>query len=298
MRAIAACLFCLAVLLPPAVHAWGFDVHRFITRRALDGLPPEIKPFFAAEREFIVEHAVDPDLWRVVGLRGARGEEDPNHYLDIDGLDEPPPFASVPREWEAYVARYGPERANRMGRLPWRADEIYGLLVSRFQEIAKGTPAYAADNARYLAAVLAHYVEDAHVPFHAVLNHNGQLTNQHGIHNRFETTLVMRNIKTMKLTPVVVKPFTSMRDVIFDRLIEGERLVEQILAADRQAIVGLEFYDDAYYQAFAVGALPVASRRVSDAASGVASALTSAWIAAGRPQLPTARASAPARIRR
>ena len=85
---------------------------------------------------------------------------------------------------------YGLERANKMGRLPWRIEEIYRLLVTRFREVGKGTPAYAADNARYLAAVLAHYVEDAHQPFHAVLNYDGQLTGQRGIHSRFETELV------------------------------------------------------------------------------------------------------------
>jgi hypothetical protein len=298
MRPLVACLCCLLAVLSPFVQAWGFDVHRFITRRALDGLPAEIKPFFAAQRDFIVEHAVDPDLWRVVGLRGARGDEDPNHFLDIDGLDEPRPFTNVPREWEQYVARYGVERANRMGRLPWRADEIYGLLVARFQEMGKGGPAYAADNARYLAAVLAHYVEDAHVPFHAVLNYNGQLTNQHGIHNRFESELVLRNLDVMKLAPVTIRPIASLRDFVFDRLVEGERLVEPILAADRRATEGLEFYDDAYYQAFAAGARDIAARRVAEAASGVASAITSAWIAAGRPPLPAARSTSPVRIRR
>ena len=299
MRAVAACLCCLVLLLSPPVQSWGFDVHRFITRRGLDGLPADLKAFFQVQRDFVAEHSVDPDLWRVVGLRGARGDEDPNHFLDIDGLDEPAPFTNVPRDWDAYVARYGVDRANRMGRLPWRADEIYGLLVQRFQDIGKGTPAYAADNARYLAAVLSHYVEDAHVPFHAVLNYNGQLTNQHGIHNRFETELVLRNLSRMTLTPVVVKPFTDMRDFIFERLIEGERLVAPILAADRQAIEGREFYDDDYYRAFAAaGARDIAARRVSEAASGVASAITSAWIAAGRPALPSKLSSPPPRIRR
>ena len=89
-----------------------------------------------------------------------------------------------------------------------------------------------------------------------------------------------------------------MREFIFDRLIEGEALVGTILAADLKAIAGLEFYDDAYYKAFFAGAGPVVERRVAEAASGVASAIVSAWIEAGRPALPASRTSSPARIRR
>jgi hypothetical protein len=299
MRAIAAGFLCLLVVFaPPPVQAWGFDVHRFITRRAIDGLPADIKPFFAARREFIAEHSVDPDLFRVLGLRSAIGEEDPNHFLDIDALDEPRPFGNVPREWEAFVARYGRERADKAGRLPWRTEQVFALLVTRLRETGKGTPAYAADNARYLTAVLAHYVEDAHVPFHAVLNYDGQQTNQRGIHNRFESELVLRNLSSWSLAPVTIRPFTDIRAFVFDRLIEGEALVETILTADRKAVEGLEFYDDTYYKTFRAGAGPVVERRVAEAASGVATAIVSAWIAAGRPALPVDQPSTPPRIRR
>jgi alkylated DNA nucleotide flippase Atl1 len=299
MRAVVALVVCVVAFWPePGVQAWGFDVHRFITRRALESLPPEIKPFYDVQRDFIVEHSVDPDLWRVAELRSARGPEDPNHFLDIDGLDEPRPFTNVPREWDAYVARYGEERANRMGRLPWRVEDIYKLLVARFRDVAKGTPAYAADNARYLTAVLAHYIEDAHVPFHAVLNYDGQSTNQRGIHSRFENELIMRNLKTLKLTPVKIEPFSDVREFVFARLVEGEALVGGILDADRKAAAGREFYDDVFYAAFLTGARATAERRVSDAASGVASTIVSAWIEAGRPVLPATRPNAPVRIRR
>ena len=227
MRHLVAGLAAIAALAAWAVplDGWGMEVHRRITSRALDGLPAAIKPFFEEQRAIIVEHSVDPDLWRVVDLQTDLGEEDPNHFLDIDGLDEPRPFTNVPREWKAYVARYGLDRATKMGRLPWRADEIYGRLVSAFQAIAKGTPAYAADNARYLSAVLAHYVEDAHQPFHAVSNYDGQLTGQRGIHSRFETELVLRNWDTLKLTPVKLRPITSMREFIFETLVSGEAMV-------------------------------------------------------------------------
>ena len=61
MRVLAALAVGLMVLVPAPVGAWGMEVHKWITRLALDGLPPELKPFFAEQREYIGEHAADPE---------------------------------------------------------------------------------------------------------------------------------------------------------------------------------------------------------------------------------------------
>jgi hypothetical protein len=298
VRTLAAAVIALALFLTPVtVSTWGLEVHRLITGRAIDALPTGLRPYFVARRAFIVEHSVDPDMWRVVNLKTDRGDEDPNHFLDIDGLDDPRPFRNVPRDWDAYVAKYGAERANRTGRLPWRAEELYTLLVARFRDVAKGQT-YAGENAAYLSAVLAHYIEDAHVPFHAVTSYDGQATNQRGIHSRFESELVLRNRTTLKLAPVRIRPIPHVRDFVFEKLIEGEALVESLLAADRRAAAGREFYDDAYFAAFLKGARGVMEQRLSEAASGVASVITAAWIEAGRPVMPVAKPATPARIRR
>jgi hypothetical protein len=299
MRAVLAAFVGLLVLAAPiSLRAWDIEVHRLLTARALDGLTADLKPFFAARRSFVVEHSIDPDEWRVVGLKGDLGEEAPNHQVDLDALDDPPPFKHVPREWDAFVAKYGLERANRAGRLPWRAQEIYDRMVAAFKDIGKPTAPYAADNVCYLAAVLAHYVEDAHVPFHATENYDGQKTNQRGIHARFEGDLVLRNLATLKLAPVTVRPVGNVRDFLFDALIESQSLVAAVLEADRRAAEGREFYDDAYYAAFLQGAGPIAAQRMSDAAIAVASVIVSGWERAGKPALPLPGPKTPARIRR
>jgi hypothetical protein len=184
-----------------------------------------------------------------------------------------------------------------MGRLPWRAEELYGRLVGAFRDVGKAQN-YAAENAVFLSAVLAHYIEDAHVPFHAVTNYDGQATNQRGIHSRFESQLVMRNQATLKLARVTVHPIPDIKTFVFETLIEGEALVESILGADLAAAKGREFYDDGYFAAFLKGARPVMERRLGEAASGVASVIVAAWTEAGKPVMPTATPASPARIRR
>ena len=301
MRALAAGVVAGLLLLAPApVGAWGMDVHRWITERALAGLPPPLKAYYAARTKMVVEHSVDPDLWRVVNLRTDRGEEDPNHFLDIDGLDEPRPFTGVPRDWDAYVARYGVERANKMGRLPWRTEELYKLVVSRFQDAVKNPQGYGLENAVYASAVLAHYIEDAHQPFHSVANYDGQLTNQRGIHSRFETELPLRNraVLARTLTPVKIRAIPNIKQFVFDTLIANEAMVAGILDADRSAAQGREFYDNVYFAALFKSTRPVLERRMSDAASAVASAIVSAWTEGGKPPLPLTKTTTPARIRR
>ena len=85
---------------------------------------------------------------------------------------------------------------------------------------------------------------------------------------------------------------------MFQTLLDSQALAEGVLAADRKATEGREFYDDAYFDVLLTGVKPVLERRLSEAASGVASAVFSAWAEAGRPVLPAGGVRAPARIRR
>lgn len=283
--------------LPVSTGAWGMQVHRLITGLAIDGLPLPLRTLYASQRAFVVEHAVDPDLWRVVGLRGDLGPEDPNHFLDIDALGEPPPFTGVPRDWDAYVARYGAANAEKFGRLPWRATEVYGRLVEAFRNMGRGT-SYGADNVRYLSAVMAHYVEDAHQPLHAAENYDGQLSDQRGLHSRFETELPLRNWSRIPHPPVRTQPIGDIKTFIFSAVAESNALVAPILAADKSAAAHLKkdannrlIYDDGYFAAMYRDLKTILDKRIADSANGVASVLVAAWSEAGKP-------AEPARLRR
>jgi len=137
-------------------------VHRLVTDGAIDLLPEQIRPFFDKHRAFVVEHSVDPDLWRSAGFT----EEPPRHFIDLDEYGTPP-FAALPRTYEAAVAKYGRETILKNGTLPWRGEEIYLQLVRAFEDQRKGTAPYALDNIKFFVAVLSHYTADAHVPLHS-----------------------------------------------------------------------------------------------------------------------------------
>src|SRR5204862_7069534 len=131
-----------------------------------------------------------------------------------------------------------------------------------------------------------HYVADAHVPFHAVMNYDGQLSGQNGIHVRFEEDLFVRYGKQLDLRPPPLKSIANVRDFIFDTLLESYQSAEPVLAADREAIGNATVYDDRYYDAFFAKVKPILEKRIGAAISGVASVISSEWERAGRPALP------------
>jgi len=266
--------------LPPArVAAWGFNGHKFIADRAIDLLPPEIRPFFQAYRTTVVEHSIDPDTYRTMGW----SDEDPRHFLDMDSYG-PFPFKDLPHDYEAAVAARGAEFVRKNGLLPWRSQEMFDKLRDSFRQLP--TAPYARDNVKLFSSVIAHYTADAFQPFHAAANYDGQLTGQNGIHARFESELFDRYQRALKIAPPPPAPIASAREYIFATLTDSFRSVAPILAADRAATQGRELYDDAYFAALYERTGPILEARINGAISGVASMITQAWIDAGRPALP------------
>jgi len=289
-RVVAGLLALLVVAAPRPADAWGFDAHKYIFERAINLLPPEIRPFFEKYRASIVEHTIDPDLWRNVGFDA---EESPRHFLDMDAYG-PAPFKGLPRDFDEAVKRYGREFVIKNGLLPWRAQEIHVKLVEAFTQKAT----YSRDNIKYFSAFLGHYLSDAQVPFHAALNHDGQLTGQWGIHSRFETEVFERYRESLDVKPRPIVAVGSPRDLAFDSLVTSFSHVQAILDADKAAVAGREIYDDVYFAAFYGKVKPILERRLADSITAVASAIASAWEQAGRPALPLDYTRPPRKVRR
>jgi hypothetical protein len=136
------------------------------------------------------------------------------------------------------------------------------------------------------------------VPLHAVVNYNGQLTGQDGVHSRWEGELFERNRARLKIAPPPVKPVAVPRDAMFEVLLASNRDSANVLDSDRRAAAGREFYDDAYFDAFAKGTLSTLERRLNDSISAVASFIIGAWESAGKPAIPKDGRRTPRPIRR
>jgi hypothetical protein len=267
---------------PVSVHAWGYEAHKFIVARAIPLLPPELRPLFEANRTTLIEHSLDPDLWRnIVGE-----VEDPHHYLDLDweGYGSYP-YAGLPRNLEEAFKKFGKEQVERNGTVPWRTEEMYGKLKDSFTAYER-RGSFGRFDILFYAAWLAHYVSDAYVPLHAVVNHDGQLTGQRGVHTRWEALLFERYVRQLKLSPKPIPPVSSPRDFIFTAVLQGTQLAPMVLEADRVAIGTRDVYDDAYYAAFFKAGKAIMERRIDESTAAVAAMIAGAWEAAGKPPVP------------
>lgn len=155
--------------------SWGFFAHMRINKLAVFTLPAGLNRFYKSNIRYISDHAVDPDKRRY-----ADTAEAPRHYLDVEAYEND--IDSIPRQWNAAVERYGLKNLNENGILPWQIQKSYYKLVKAFQ---------TKDSLKIMiySAYLGHYIADAHVPLHTTQNHNGQLSNQIGIHAFWESRL-------------------------------------------------------------------------------------------------------------
>jgi hypothetical protein len=292
-RVLAATLAVGILFAPANASAWGFAGHRLIMSRAIDLLPPPLRPFFDQFRAEVVVRVVDPDLWRNIGW-----EDDPNHFLDF-GMTElgPYPFAALPHDYSRALEKFGPAVMKRIGMLPWREAEMFGQLRRAFESFTREA-AYGTSDLVVFSAVTSHYIQDAHQPFHASNNYDGQLTGNSGIHSRFERDLVERFAARLTLTPQPPKPVADAREFAFATLLDSHQLVDGILAADTAAAAGKEVYDDDYFEKFFARVKPVLEKRLSDAISATAGVIVGAWEAAGRPTVKTSDARPVQKIKR
>jgi len=296
MRA-ALLLTLLLVLAPRPAHAWGFSAHQFIMDRAIALLPAELRPFFEQHRAEVVERAIDPDIWIIAGWE----EERPHHFVDMDspGFGQYP-FSELPRDYTAALAKFGAAKMRDAGTVPWTAEETYGSLRRAFEAYPRrgGFGPNAHLDVILFSAWLAHYTSDSHVPLHAVANYDGQLTQQWGLHARWESTMFERYLGRLTIAPQAMAPVKDPRTFLFDALLQDTQLVPALLKSDLDAIGNRDVYDDAYYEAFFASNRAVMERRLDDSIAAVAAMITGAWEAAGKPNMLVNPPAQPQRRRR
>jgi hypothetical protein len=276
--AVVVCALVLVAAVPSPAAAWGTAAHRYIMRRAIELLPPELKPFFDHFRDEVMVRATDPDTWRNVGW-----EDDPNHFVDFgDPLLGPYPFAGLPREYGAAIEKFGMRELRRLGLLPWREAEEFGNLRRAFQGF-RTQALYAKSDVILFAGVAAHYMQDAHQPLHASNNYDGQLTGNNGIHARFERDLFEGYESRLTVDPARPTAMTNPRDTAFETLLASFQLVDPILTADKAAIAGKTTYDDDYYEKFFAAVRPMLERQLAASITASASVIVGAWEQAGKP---------------
>jgi len=266
-------LLALWLLTIHPLAAWGPTGHDIVNTWAIQTLPPEMRPFFEANRQYIVEHANDPDVWMIEDRY-----ERKRHYIYLDkyGIF---PFLGLPHSFKQAVGQYGSGRVNRDGLLPWQVGESSLRLTEAFKS-------RNWDQVKLKAAVLAHYVADAQDPLHVTRNYDGQLTDQTGLADRFEIRLLDRYSKLFILHPDDAVKIDDPTEYAFQNCLVAYTWLDSTLLADLRAREGLPDYTDEYFDRFYSQVGANVMKAINEAAHDAGSYWYTAWINAGKPALP------------
>ncbi len=284
-------LFLLFLLLVSNYYSycWGFYAHQKINYYAVFLLPPEMIVLFKPNISFISEHSVDPDKRRY-----AVPDEGPRHYIDIDhyGIY---PYEALPRKWNDAVAKFGEDSLKQYGIVPWHVQTMLRRLTDAFKE--KNFSLIMKNSAE-----IGHYIADAHVPLHACSNHNGQFTNQKGIHGFWESRVPeLLAEKEFDFFIGKAEYIQNPGDFIWNRVLESAKAADTVLTFEKE--LTLQFSDDKKYSfenrngkiirqyssAFTIAYNKktdgMIERRMRQSIYAIASFWYTAWVNAGQPDL-------------
>lgn len=279
----------LLILFALPAGSWGFYAHRQINYYAVFLLPPEMGVLYKPHIEWLAEHAVDPDKRRYLVP-----EEGPRHYIDIDRYGAYP-YDSLPRKWEAALAKFGPDTLQQHGIVPWHLQVMMKRLTAAFRE---------HDLPRILknSAEIGHYIADSHVPLHACSNHNGQFTGQKGIHGFWESRVP--ELLAESSFDFFIGKAAYIRDpgrYFWDRVLESARAADTVLQLEKsltQAFpsdqkfafeerngILVRQYSSAFTRAYHQALNGMVERRMRQSIFSTASCWYTAWVNAGQPDL-------------
>ena len=282
-------LFILGNMIYTNVYCWGFWAHQKINYYSVFLLPPEMVAFFKPNIDFISEHAVDPDKRRY-----AIADEGGRHFIDIDYYGEYP-YAELPRDYKKAVEKFSEDTIKKYGIVPWHVQIMLQRLTNAFKD---------KNYSRILktSTEIGHYISDAHVPLHATMNHNGQYSNQKGIHAFWESRVP--ELLADKRFDFFIGKAEYIEDpgaFIWDRVLESALAVDTVLSVEKELTktfredqkysfeerngVVIRQYSSAFSNAFNDRLNGMIERRMRQAIYAIASFWYTAWVNAGQPDL-------------
>ncbi|MBF4491072.1 S1/P1 Nuclease [Flavobacterium sp. JLP] len=202
--------------------SWGIVGHERINKAAVMALPQPLQLFFYNHIDFITQEASVPDI-RKYALKYK--DENPRHYIDLENFAGP--IDSLPKTLEEVNKKYDAKFLNDNGVLPWFIEDIMAKLTKAFKDKNRA-------EILFLAADLGHYVGDAHMPLHTSANHDGQLSDQKGIHSLWESRLPELFAKNYKLNVPEAHYYEDVHKATWDLIKDTHSLVNPLLDVDKK----------------------------------------------------------------
>jgi hypothetical protein len=255
--------------------SWGRQGHQSISGKAGIWLPAEMQALLSWSSELSL-HAPDPD-----DRKSGDPTEGAKHYIDIDNYPEFIANNKIDPNYSTNIASHGESFVKNNGILPWATLASYDSLVSNFKHRnLNKIILYASD--------LGHYVADGHIPLHITANYDGQMTNQKGIHSRYESTMIGKYLSEIAYTQHGRKQIINTKEFVFNYIYANYKYVDSMLIADKAATSEAGSNSSTnYYTKLWLKTRKWTSKLFSESANNLADLIYTAWLEAGSPTLQT-----------
>ncbi len=201
----------------------------------------------------------------------------------------------IPRAWSKAAEKFSVDTLKMRGIVPWWIQVMLARLTKAFRD--KNVNAILK-----LSAETGHYIGDAHVPLHTSSNHNGQLTNQHGIHGFWESRIPelyadsewdIFNGRAIYISNPLqfiwkrVEESSRASDSVlkFEKMLNGKVTSDRKYSFENRNGVIVKQYSADYCEAYNRMMNGMIERRLRESVFAVASFWYTAWVNAGQPDL-------------
>jgi hypothetical protein len=250
---------------------WGSVGHKIINKNITGSLPLSMN-FPAYWSDTLTAHASDADT-----RKGSDPSESPKHFIDIDAYPEFIVSGTINQSYDENIILRGSTYVIAQGTLPWAIQwTMDSLRVAFHQRNWHKAMMFSAD--------LGHYVGDGHQPLHCTKNYDGALTNQSGVHSRYETTLVGQYQNSIIYTNDKASYVSNISNYVFDFIYLSNKYADSVLYGDKVAttIAGRNSgttYLNKYWEICGNQTILL----MKNASKSVADLIYTVWVDAGNP---------------
>lgn len=220
--------------------AWWEKGHRIATACAVEALPEETPAFFREQGEILQYLSGEADRWKRYGPT-LRAAERPNHYVDLEMLNEDVSKIVFPSDRYKALRGYFEKGEKIPGLLYYQIVEYYERLQGSFRAYRAHPEALGIRHAVIsYAGILAHYAEDLSQPLHLTIHYDGRVNKRgnvvsnKGIHKRFEGPMVERHVEVgdcrkFMRAPVVLE---DVAEAVKKALLTSHGYVDEVYRRD------------------------------------------------------------------
>ena len=255
------------------IYGWGATGHKIINRKSIYSFPGVMSAFYYWS-DSLSRHGSDADY-----RKSSDPTESPRHFIDIDNYPEFLQNGRIPQALDSLIAIHGNYFVLDNGIVPFS-------IIATTDSVRKYFDLHDWQKAMLKASDLGHYVADAHNPLHITKNYDGQLTNQTGVHSRYETTLINADSSLLIYTGDTAQYIANINTFVFGFLYNNYKYVDSVLYADSVAHSIAGNYGSVYIQNLWQRAGTFTIKLFKNASHNLARLIYTAWINAGSP-LPT-----------